>query len=143
MLLWEIVQTMKELNIPYPRLAHSLKCYLHEVNGSKINHQSKINYYIWPNVHVVSPASALSPLTRSFLVINANSNDSSSVSCVLRCSAFRSRSSYKRRTSTAEVNENNFTRVEYTKPTSSTVQINESPAENPLKCKAGHSWCEL
>lgn len=40
----------------------------------------------------------------------------------LTCSAFRSRSSYKRRTSTVEVNKNNSARAEYTKPTSSTVQ---------------------
>lgn len=51
------------------------------------------------------------------------------LSAVLTCSAFRSRSSYKRRTSTAEVKEKNSTRTEYTKPTSSTLYINESTTE--------------
>lgn len=51
------------------------------------------------------------------------------LSAVLTCSAFRSRSSYKRRTSTAEVKEKNSTRTEYTKPTSSTLYTNESTTE--------------
>lgn len=85
-LLWKIVQTMKALNIPYPHLA--MNWYPHEVNKkNKINQPSIKNQSLkcgqtcasWGRAVL---ALSLSPLTRSFLMINANSNDSSPVSCV-------------------------------------------------------------
>lgn len=115
--------------------------------------QSRINYQIWAG-HACGEASqcflslslsfspALPPLTRSFLMINANSNDSSSVSCVLRCSAFRSRSHYKRRTSTAEVNNSTHRLNTQSRPHQTlTIKMNPLP-----KTHCNVTWavkCEL
>ena len=143
------VQTMEELNIPCPHLAQKhlreVAENLPEKSNQSINQSEKkkkekkkkksiVNS--GSDTRTVRPTSAPSPrlclslLTRSFLMINANSNDSSPVSCGLRCSAFGSRSRYKRRTSTAEVNNSTHGLNTQSRP-HQTVQINESTTENP------------
>lgn len=70
---------MKTLNIPYPHLARSAN--VHEVEGG--NQKKKKNQSL--NVAERADRQAVWHVTRPFLMINANSNDSGPVSCVCVC----------------------------------------------------------
>lgn len=84
MLLWGIIQTMKALNIPISTPGSVRKL----INGTKQSwikkNKSVVKWRRWCTRRVAGACavSVSPPMTRSFLMINANSNDSSPVSCV-------------------------------------------------------------